>query len=120
MKGYCHRETKAYLFQNRQTAGNHMCDLLLLISSLHIKQAETKKKQKKRHSRKVQGMTPTDPKRTVIVYDGTSLKKVQRYSSIRTASIYEIGQYSFYTERVQRALAQRTTVIPVSGRRKFL
>ncbi|CEG63542.1 hypothetical protein RMATCC62417_00669 [Rhizopus microsporus] len=29
MKGYRHRETKAYLVQNRQVADNHMCDLVL-------------------------------------------------------------------------------------------
>ncbi|CEG75350.1 hypothetical protein RMATCC62417_10407 [Rhizopus microsporus] len=29
MKGYRHRETKAYLVQNRQVADSHMCDLVL-------------------------------------------------------------------------------------------
>ncbi|CEI91346.1 hypothetical protein RMCBS344292_05641 [Rhizopus microsporus] len=30
MKGYHHRETKAYLVQNRQITDNHICDLVLV------------------------------------------------------------------------------------------
>ncbi|KAL4209586.1 hypothetical protein AB4K20DRAFT_1977625 [Rhizopus microsporus] len=81
MKGYRHRETKAYLIQNRQITDNHVCDL--------------------NKFKKVNGIVTKEAKRTVITYGDASLTGTKAgYTPIRV-------------KKVQRALAQRTLVIPV-------
>ncbi|CEI92676.1 hypothetical protein RMCBS344292_06929 [Rhizopus microsporus] len=106
MKGYRHRETKAYLVQNRQVAGNHMCDLVLGQTvagapyTLAHRINSKKRKKAKNTFKKASGIV-AKVKRTVIAYGDASLTGTKaRYTPIPV-------------KKVQRALAQRALVIPV-------
>ncbi|ORE17776.1 hypothetical protein BCV71DRAFT_124204 [Rhizopus microsporus] len=107
MKGYRHRETKAYLVQNRQVADNHMCDLVLGQTAagapytLAHRTNSKKRKKVKNTSKKASGIVTKEVKRTVIAYGDASLTGTKA------------GHTSIPVKKVQRALAQRALVIPV-------
>ncbi|CEJ01240.1 hypothetical protein RMCBS344292_15274 [Rhizopus microsporus] len=107
MKGYRHRETKAYLVQNRQVADNHMCDLVLGQTAagapytLAHRTNSKKRKKVKNTSKKASGIVAKEVKRTVIAYGDASLTGTKA------------GHTSIPVKKVQRALAQRALVIPV-------
>ncbi|CEI86957.1 hypothetical protein RMCBS344292_01379 [Rhizopus microsporus] len=79
MKGYRHRETKAYLVQNRQVADNHICDLVLGQTAagapytLTHRTSSKKRKEVKKTYKKASGIVAKEAKRTVIAYGDASL-----------------------------------------------
>ena len=87
MKGYRHRETKAYLVQNRQVADNHMCDLVLGQTAagapytLAHRTNSKKRKKVKNTFKKASGIVAKEVKRTVIAYGDASLTETKaRYA----------------------------------------
>ncbi|KAG1170380.1 hypothetical protein G6F70_001460 [Rhizopus microsporus] len=83
MKGYRHRETKAYLVQNRQITDNHMCDLILgqtaagASYTLADRISSKKRKQTKNTFKKANGIVAEEAKRTVIAYGDASLTRTK-------------------------------------------
>ena len=79
MKGYRHRETKAYLFQNRQITDSYMCDLILSQTAsgapytLAHKTSSKKRRKAKNTFKKAGGIVAKEAKRTVIAYGDASL-----------------------------------------------
>ncbi|CEI95664.1 hypothetical protein RMCBS344292_09843 [Rhizopus microsporus] len=79
MKGYHHRETKAYLVQNRQITDSYMCDLILgktaagASYTLADRISSKKRKQTKNTFKKANGIVAEEAKRTVIAYGDASL-----------------------------------------------
>ncbi|CEI94056.1 hypothetical protein RMCBS344292_08279 [Rhizopus microsporus] len=79
MKGYRHRETKAYLVQNRKVTDNHMCDLILSQTAadapytLAHRTNSNKRKKAKNKFKKASGIVTKEAKRTVIAYGDPSL-----------------------------------------------
>ena len=79
MKGYHHRETKAYLVQNRQITDNHMCDLVLVQIAvgapytLAHRTSSKKRRKAKNTYKKASGIVAKEEKRTVIAYGDASL-----------------------------------------------
>ncbi|CEI91939.1 hypothetical protein RMCBS344292_06215 [Rhizopus microsporus] len=74
--GYRHRETKAYLVQNRQVADNHMCDLVLgqtAAGAPYTLAHRTNSKKRKKAS----GIVAKEVKRTVIAYGDASLTRTK-------------------------------------------
>ena len=87
MKGYHHRETKAYLVQNRQITDNHMCDLVLVQIAvgapytLAHRTNSKKRKKVKNTFKKASGIVAKEVKRTVIAYGDASLTETKaRYA----------------------------------------
>ncbi|CEJ05163.1 hypothetical protein RMCBS344292_19111 [Rhizopus microsporus] len=107
MKGYRHRETKAYLVQNRQITDNYMCDLVLgqtvagTLYTLAHRTNSKKRKKAKNEFKKAIGIVTKEAKRTVIAYGDASLTGTKA------------GYTPIPLKRVQRASVQRTLVIPV-------
>ncbi|CEG64498.1 hypothetical protein RMATCC62417_01459 [Rhizopus microsporus] len=107
MKGYRHRETKAYLVQNRKVTDNHMCDLILSQTAadapytLAHRTNSNKRKKAKNKFKKASGIVTKEAKRTVIAYGDPSLTGTKA------------GYTPIPVKKVQRALAQRALVIPV-------
>ena len=90
LKGYRHRETKAYLFQNRKVTDNHMCDLVLDQTAagapytLAHKTSSKKRRKAKNTFKKASGIVAKEAKRTVIVYGDASLTGTKAgYTPIR-------------------------------------
>ncbi|ORE13731.1 hypothetical protein BCV71DRAFT_268070 [Rhizopus microsporus] len=86
-KSYRHRETKAYLVQNRQVADNHMCDLVLGQTAagapytLAHRTNSKKRKKVKNTFKKASGIVAKEVKRTVIAYGDASLTETKaRYA----------------------------------------
>ncbi|RCH91048.1 hypothetical protein CU097_001317, partial [Rhizopus azygosporus] len=79
MKGYRHRETKAYPVQNRQITDNHMCDLVLGQTAADAPytlahRTNSKKRRKAKNTfKKASGIVAKEAKRTVIAYGDASL-----------------------------------------------
>ncbi|KAL4214066.1 hypothetical protein AB4K20DRAFT_1973700 [Rhizopus microsporus] len=107
MKGYRHRETKAYLFQNRQITDSYMCDLILSQTAsgapytLAYRTSSKKRRKAKNTFKKASGIVAKEAKRTVIVYGDASLTGTKA------------GYTLIPVKKVQRALAQKALVIPV-------
>ncbi|PHZ09297.1 uncharacterized protein RHIMIDRAFT_315546 [Rhizopus microsporus ATCC 52813] len=107
MKGYRHRETKAYLVQNRKATDNHMCDLVLGQTAagapytLAHRTSSKKRRKAKNMFKKASGIVAKETKRTVIAYGDASLTGTKA------------GYTLIPVKKVQRALAQRALVIPV-------
>ena len=79
MKGYRHRKTKAYLFQNRQITDSHMCDLVLDQTAagapytLAHRTGSKKRRKAKNAFKKASGIVAKEAKRTVIAYGDATL-----------------------------------------------
>ncbi|CEJ03422.1 hypothetical protein RMCBS344292_17407 [Rhizopus microsporus] len=108
MKGYRHRETKAYLVQNRKVTDSHMCDLVLGQTAagapytLTHRTSSKKRRKAKNTFKKASGIVAKEAKRTVIAYGDASLTGTK------------VGYpHPCEGRKVQRALAQRALVIPV-------
>ena len=113
MKGYRHRETKAYLFQNRQITDSYMCDLILSQTAsgapytLAYRTSSKKRRKAKNTFKKASGIVAKEAKRTVIVYGDASLTgtkagytlipvKVEQYSNFIT--LLDRIMFILYTE----------------------
>ncbi|CEI87923.1 hypothetical protein RMCBS344292_02328 [Rhizopus microsporus] len=107
MKGYRHRKTKAYLFQNRQITDSHMCDLVLDQTAagapytLAHRTGSKKRRKAKNAFKKASGIVAKEAKRTVIAYGDATLTGTKA------------GYTLIPVKKVQRTLAQRALVIPV-------
>jgi hypothetical protein len=85
MKGYRHRETKGYLYSNRQITDDYMCQLVLAKTSpgapcALAHRTSTKARQKARRSFKKsnQANQADDGRRTVIAYGDASLSGTKK------------------------------------------
>ncbi|CEG70826.1 hypothetical protein RMATCC62417_06651 [Rhizopus microsporus] len=99
MKSYRHRETKAYLSQNRQIMDSYMCDLVLGQTAAGTPYALAHKTNSNRR-KKASGIVTKEAERTVIAYGDASLTGTRA------------GYTPIPVKKVQRALAQRALVIP--------
>ncbi|PHZ17602.1 uncharacterized protein RHIMIDRAFT_9687 [Rhizopus microsporus ATCC 52813] len=85
MKGYNHRETKGYLYSNRQITDDYMCQLMLVKTSpgalcTLAHRTSTKTRQKARRSFKKSNQTNQvdDGRRTVIAYDNRTQRALAK------------------------------------------
>ncbi|ORE15940.1 hypothetical protein BCV71DRAFT_237091 [Rhizopus microsporus] len=108
MKGYRHRETKGYLYSNRQITDDYMCQLVLAETSpgapcalAHNTSTQKRQKARRVFDKSNQANPADDGRRTVIAYGDASLPGMKkRYTPI-------------LVKRTQRALAKKAIVIPV-------
>ena len=83
MKGYRHRETKAYLVQNRQITDSYMYDLILGQTAdgapytLAHRTSSKKRRKAKNTFKKANGIVAEEAKRTVIAYGDASLTRTK-------------------------------------------
>ena len=80
MKGYRHRETKGYLYSNRQITDDYMCQLVLaktspgaLCTLAHKTSTQRRQKARGSFNKSNQVNQADDGRRTVIVYGDASL-----------------------------------------------
>ena len=90
MKGYRHRETKGYLYSNRQITDDYMCQLVLAETSpgapcalAHNTSTQKRQKARRVFDKSNQANPADDGRRTVIAYGDASLPGMKkRYTPI--------------------------------------
>ena len=85
MKGYRHRETKGYLYSNRQITDDYMCQLVLAKTSpgapcalAHRTSTQKRQKAKRAFKKSNQVNQTDDGRRTAIAYGDASLSGMKK------------------------------------------